>query len=82
MTFMNNSDFNEFYPQLAQKGYTQSECRTTLTRKVGGELTADPILEDGSNCYWYNNWITKLGNKHDTYADYIEKLNDSLNGGF
>ena len=82
MTFMNNSDFNEFYPQLAQKGYTQSEGTTTLTRKVGGELTADPILEDGSNCYWYNNWITNLGNKHDTYADYIEKLNDSLNGGF
>ena len=80
---MNNSDFKEFYPQLADKGYTQSEVATpTLTRKVGGELTADPILEDGSNCYWYNNWITKLGNKHDTYADYIEKLNDSLNGGF
>ena len=82
MTFMNNSDFNEFYPQLAQKGVTLAETRTEYTRKVGGELTADPILEDGSNCYWYNNWITRLGNKHDTYADYIEKLNDSLNGGF
>ena len=55
---MNNSDFKEFYPQLADKGYTQSEVATpTLTRKVGGELTADPILEDGSNCYWYNNQI-------------------------
>ena len=82
MTFMNNSDFNEFYPQLAQKGVTLAETRTEYTRKVGGELTADPILEYGSNCYWYNNWITKLGNQHDTYADYIEKLNDSLNGGF
>ena len=24
---MNDSQFNEFYPQLAQKGYTRSECR-------------------------------------------------------
>jgi hypothetical protein len=79
---MNNSDFNEFYPQLSQKGYTQSELRTTLTRKVGGELTADPILEDGSNCYWYNQWIQRLGNQFDTYADYLEKLDEGLNGGF
>ena len=77
---MNNSDFNEFYPQLAQKGYTQSECTTTLTRKVGGELTADPILEDGSNCYWYQSWVKT--NPYDTYQDYLERLNDGLNGGF
>ena len=43
---MNSSDFQEFYPQLAQKGYTQSEVQTPLTRKVG-DLTADPILPDG-----------------------------------
>ena len=26
-SYMNDSQFNEFYPQLAQKGYTRSECR-------------------------------------------------------
>ena len=34
---MNNSDFNEFYPQLAQKGYTLNEVRSdskTVTREV------------------------------------------------
>ena len=77
---MNNSDFQEFYPQLANKGYTQSECTTTLTRKVGGELTADPILEDGSNCYWFDQWVKR--NPYDTYQDYLERLNDGLNGGF
>jgi len=77
---MNTSDFKEFYPQLDQKGYTQSEVRTTLTRKVGGDMTPDPILADGSNCYWYNKHVQR--NPYDTYADYIEKLNDSLNGGF
>jgi len=77
---MNTSDFKEFYPQLDQKGYTQSEVRTTLTRKVGGDMTPDPILADGSNCYWYNSHLKR--NPYDTYADYIEKLNDSLNGGF
>ena len=77
---MNQSDFNEFYPQLSQKGYTQSELRTTLTRKVGGEMTPDPILPDGSNCYWYQNWVKR--NPHDTYEMYQEKLNDGLNGGF
>ena len=77
---MNNSDFKEFYPQLAQKGYTQSEVQTPLTRKVGGDMTIDPILPDGSNCYWYNNWIKT--NPYDTYQDYMDKLNDGLNGGF
>jgi hypothetical protein len=77
---MNNSDFQEFYPQLANKGYTQSELRTPLTRKVGGDMTPDPILPDGSNCYWYNNWIKN--NPYDTYQDYMDKLNDGLNGGF
>ena len=47
---MNQSEYNEFYPQLAQKGITLAETRTTLTRKVGGEMTPDPILPDGSNC--------------------------------
>ena len=77
---MNNSDFNEFYPQLAQKGITQSETRTHMTRKVCGTMTADPILEDGSNCYWYTRWVKN--NPYDTYADYIEKINEGLNGGF
>ena len=77
---MNNSDFQEFYPQLANKGYTQSDIQTPLTRKVGGDMTIDPILPDGSNCYWYNNWIKT--NPYDTYQDYMDKLNDSLNGGF
>ena len=77
---MNNSDFQEFYPQLANKGYTQSDIQTPLTRKVGGDMTIDPILPDGSNCYWYNNWIKT--NPYDTYQDYMDKLNDGLNGGF
>jgi|TARA_B100002019_G_scaffold264150_1_gene252731 hypothetical protein len=77
---MNQSEYNEFYPQLAQKGITLAETRTTLTRKVGGEMTPDPILPDGSNCYWYQDWVKR--NPYDTYADYIEKINDGLNGGF
>jgi len=34
---MNKSDFNEFYPQLSQKGYTLNEVRSdskTVTREV------------------------------------------------
>ena len=77
---MNQSEYNEFYPQLAQKGVTLAETRTELTRKVGGELTPDPILEDGSNCYWFNSW--KKSNPFDTYQDYLEKLHDACNGGF
>ena len=77
---MNQSEYNEFYPQLSQKGITLAETRTELTRKVGGELTPDPILPDGSNCYWFNSWIKS--NPFDTYQDYLEKLNDGLNGGF
>ena len=77
---MNQSDFNEFYPQLSQKGITQSETRTTLTRKVGGEMTPDPILPDGSNCYWFNSY--KQRNPFDTYQDYLDRLHDACNGGF
>ena len=77
---MNQSEYNEFYPQLAQKGVTLAETRTELTRKVGGEMTPDPILPDGSNCYWFNSY--KQRNPFDTYQDYLDRLHDACNGGF